>query len=66
MPVVDAAEVCCARLGSASGGLREAITPSRKTRILRLAPLAPGIVEAFLDGRPGPRVTLARLMAPFR
>ncbi|MCA3642805.1 MAG: hypothetical protein IOC63_13260 [Methylobacterium sp.] len=44
---------------------RERIAPSYMTRVLRLTLLAPGIVEAILDGRQGPEVTLARLMEPF-
>jgi len=41
---------------------REGIAPSYMTRVLRLTLLAPGIVEAILEGRQGPEVTLARLM----
>lgn len=44
---------------------REGIAPSYLTRILRLTLLAPDIVEAILDGRQGPQVTLARVMEPF-
>jgi hypothetical protein len=44
---------------------REGIAPSYLTRILRLTLLAPDIVEAILDGRQGPEVTLARLMGGF-
>ena len=44
---------------------REGIAPSYMTRVLRLTLLAPDIVEAILDGRQGPKVTLARLMEPF-
>ncbi len=44
---------------------REAIAPSYLTRVLRLTLLAPDIVEAILDGRQGPEVTLARLLEPF-
>lgn len=40
----------------------EKIAPSYLTRVLRLTLLAPEIVEAILDGRQGPQVTLARLM----
>ncbi len=43
---------------------REGIAPSYMTRILRLTLLAPDIVEAILDGRQRPDVTLARLMKP--
>jgi hypothetical protein len=34
------------------------------TRVLRLTLLAPDIVEAILDGRQGPEVTLPLLMGP--
>lgn len=44
---------------------REDIAPSYMTRVLRLTLLAPDIVEAILDGKPGPNGTLARLLAPF-
>ena len=44
---------------------REGIAPSYMTRVLRLTLLAPDIVEAILDGKQGPLVTLARVMEPF-
>ena len=44
---------------------REGITKSYLTRVLRLTLLAPDIVEAILDGRQGPQLTLARLLEPF-
>ncbi len=44
---------------------REGIAPSYMTRVLRLSLLAPDIVEAILDGRQGPEVTLARVLEPF-
>ena len=44
---------------------REGIAPSYMTRVLRLTLLAPEIVEAILDGKQGPEVTLARVLAPF-
>ena len=44
---------------------REAIAPSYMTRVLRLTLLAPGIVEAILEGKQGPEVTLARVLEPF-
>ena len=44
---------------------REGIAPSYMTRVLRLTLLAPEIVEAILDGKQGPEVTLARLLEPF-
>lgn len=43
----------------------EGIAPSYLTRILRLTLLAPNVVEAILEGRHGPEVTLARVMEPF-
>lgn len=44
---------------------REGIAPSYMTRVLHLTLLAPNIVEAILDGRQGPDVTLARVLEPF-
>ncbi len=44
---------------------REGIASSYMTRVLRLTLLAPDIVEAILDGRQGPEVTLARVLEPF-
>lgn len=44
---------------------REGIAPSYMTRVLRLTLLAPDIVEAILDGKHGPEITLARLQEPF-
>ena len=44
---------------------REGISPSYMTRVLRLTLLAPEIVEAILDGKQGPEVTLARVLEPF-
>ena len=44
---------------------REGIAPSYMTRVLRLRLLAPDIVEAVLDGRQGPELTLARVLEPF-
>jgi hypothetical protein len=35
------------------------------TRVLRLTLLARDIVEAILDGKHGPEITLARLLEPF-
>lgn len=43
----------------------EKINASYVSRILRLTLLAPNIIEAMLDGRQGPEVTLAALMKPF-
>lgn len=44
---------------------REGIAPSYVARVLRLTLLAPDIVEAILDGRQGPAVTLAKLPDSF-
>jgi len=44
---------------------REGIASSYMTRVLRLTLLAPDMVEAILDGRQGPEVTLARVLEPF-
>mgnify|MGYP006271503745 FL=1 len=44
---------------------REGIAPSYMTRVLRLTLLAPDIVQAILDGKQGPEVTLARVLEPF-
>ena len=44
---------------------REGIAPSYMTRVLRLTLLAPAIVEAILDGKQGPEVTLAQGLEPF-
>ncbi|MAL82987.1 MAG: hypothetical protein CMF11_01350 [Idiomarina sp.] len=43
----------------------EGIAPSYMTRVLRLTLLAPDIVDAILDGKQGPEVTLARVLEPF-
>ena len=43
----------------------EKINASYVSRVLRLTLLAPSIVEAILDGRQGPQITLAALMKPF-
>jgi hypothetical protein len=43
---------------------REGIAVSYLTRVLRLTLLAPDIVEAILDGKQGPDVTLARVLEP--
>lgn len=44
---------------------REGIAASYMTRVLRLTLLAPDIVEAVLDGRQGPEVTLTQVLEPF-
>lgn len=43
----------------------ENINESYVSRVLRLTLLPPATVEAILDGRQGPEVTLASLMRPF-
>ena len=43
----------------------EGIAPSYMTRVLRMVLLAPDIVEAIVDGKQGPEVTLARVLEPF-
>ena len=44
---------------------QDGIAPSYLTRVLRLTLLAPDIADKILEGRQGPDVTLARLMAGF-
>lgn len=44
---------------------REGIASSYMTRVLSLTLLAPDIVEAILDGKQGPNVTLGRVLRPF-
>jgi len=44
---------------------REGIASSYMTRVLRLTLLAPEIVEAILEGKQGPDVTLAQVLEPF-
>ncbi|MEQ9040991.1 MAG: hypothetical protein RIE24_21885 [Silicimonas sp.] len=44
---------------------RERIAPSYMTRVLRLTLLAPDIVEAILEGKQGPQVTLAMMLEQF-
>lgn len=44
---------------------REGIAPSYMTRVLRLTLLAPDIVEAILDGKQRPDMTLVRVFQPF-
>lgn len=43
----------------------EGIAPSYMTRVLRLTLLAPEIIEAILDGKQGPEVTLAMILEQF-
>lgn len=43
----------------------EKINASYVSRVLRLTLLSPTIVEAILDGRQGPQITLAALLKPF-
>lgn len=44
---------------------REGIAPSYMTQVFRLTLLVPEIVEAVLDGKQGPEVTLAPVLEPF-
>ena len=44
---------------------REGIAPSYMTRIIRLTLLAPGIIEAILDGGQGPEEKLSLVLEPF-
>lgn len=44
---------------------RGGIAPSYMTRVLRLTLLAPDIIDAILDGKQGPEVTLAQVLEPF-
>jgi hypothetical protein len=44
---------------------RERINASYVSRVLRLTLLAPAIVEAILDGRQAPEMTLPALIGPF-
>lgn len=44
---------------------RERISFTYMARVLRLTLLAPDIVEAILNGKQGPDVTLKRLLEPF-
>jgi hypothetical protein len=44
---------------------REGIAPSYMTRVMRMTLLAPEIVEAIVEGRQRPEVTLATLLEPF-
>jgi hypothetical protein len=43
----------------------EKVNRSYVCRVLRLTLLAPEIVQEILDGRQGPKVTLARVLEPF-
>ena len=43
----------------------ERMAPSYMTRVMRLTLLAPDIVDAILDGKQGPEVTLGRVLEPF-
>lgn len=43
----------------------EGIAPSYMTRVLRLTQLEPAIIEAILDGKQAPNVTLGSVMQPF-
>ena len=46
-------------------GEHEKIATSYLTRVLRLTLLAPDVVDAILDGRQGPEITLANLLDAF-
>ena len=43
---------------------KEGIAPSYVTRVMRMMLLAPEIIEAIVEGRQGPEVTLAGLLEP--
>ena len=42
----------------------EGIAPSYMTRVMRMTLLAPEIIEAIVEGRQGPELTLAGLLEP--
>ena len=44
---------------------REKVNRGYMSTVLRLTLLAPDLVDAVLDGRQGPQMTLARLLEPF-
>jgi len=44
---------------------REGIAFTYMARVVRLTLLAPDVVEAILDGKQGPQLTLARVLEPF-
>jgi len=44
---------------------KEGIASSYMTRVMRMTLLAPEIIEAIVEGRQGPEVTLAGLLEPF-
>lgn len=44
----------------------EKINPSYVSRVLRLTLLAPDIIDAILDGRQPPKLTLAKALRPFQ
>lgn len=44
---------------------REGIAFTYMARLLRLSLLAPDVVEAILNGKQGPELTLARVLEPF-
>lgn len=53
----------CASIGELAKA--EKINKSYLCRVLRLTLLAPDIIEAILDGRQPPTLTLSELLAPF-
>jgi hypothetical protein len=45
--------------------VKEGIAPSYMTRVMRLNLLAPKLVEAIVEGKQGPEMTLKNLLEPF-
>jgi hypothetical protein len=61
----DASRRCGRTRPIAEIAAAEKIDESHVGRVLRLTLLAPDVVEAILDGRQPPEITLAVLMRPF-